>query len=75
MSRNDTDIAIATCPLTVRERLIVDEMKAIAGLGSDANLVRAALFCFARQLHVEHVHYTDFGLRAPGRSTRVRRAG
>lgn len=38
MSRKPSDIVTTTVWLTVRERLIVDEMRAMAGLDSDANL-------------------------------------
>ena len=73
MSRRQRDIRTLACPLTVRERRMVDDLKAVAGLGSDANLVRTALYALARHLDLEGLTPRDFGLRSAGRSTRVTR--
>ena len=61
--------------LTARERVIVDEIRAIVGLRSDADVLRTALYRFAEFLEVG-VAIGDFALageRAP-RRRRVRGA-
>jgi hypothetical protein len=72
MSRRETDIVTTVCSLSVRERLILDDMKRILGLASDANLIRSSLWFYARHLDLP-VQVGDFGLRMPGRSRRTRR--
>jgi hypothetical protein len=72
MGRRETDSVVTACPLSVRERLLLDEMKRIVGVSSDANLVRAALWFYARHLDVD-VYVGDFSLRDPGQSRKTRR--
>ena len=71
--RRETDIVTLTCSLDVRERLLLDEMKQRTGLATDANLVRTALHFYAQHLEIVGLQVHDFGLRDPGRGTRVRR--
>jgi len=75
MGRRDTDIVMTSSPFSVRERLLLDEMKRILGILTDANLVRAAMFFYARHLELDGLQVDDFGLRDPGRSRRTRRPG
>ena len=46
------------CPLTSRERAVVNDMKARTSLTTDANLVRTALYRFAVHLNEDF----DIGL-------------
>lgn len=72
VARRETDTVVTACPLSVRERLLLDDMKRIVGVTSDANLVRSAIWFYARHLDIE-VYAGDFGLRDPGRSRKTRR--
>lgn len=49
--RRDGDSLIC-CELSVRERDAVDEMKVRGGFHTDANLLRTALFHYARHFEV-----------------------
>ena len=46
--RREADVSLLCCPVTVRERLLCDELRAACGITSDANLVRMALYHWAR---------------------------
>jgi hypothetical protein len=48
--RREAVTSTLNCPLQVRERLICDDLKAAVGITSDADLVRAALYHFTRQV-------------------------
>lgn len=49
--KRDRDVTIV-CYLSPRERAAADDMKRLAGLASDANLLRTALYRFA--VHLDH---------------------
>ncbi len=70
--RREVDAYIG-CELNLRERETVDAMKAQTGLHSDADLVRTALYRFAKHLDVK----TDtalFAVRQARNSAGARRA-
>lgn len=73
MTRRAADTVTMTVWLTVREGLILDEMRQMTGLDSNANLLRCALYQYAKHLNVAHLHYTDFGIRRRGPLHRPRR--
>jgi hypothetical protein len=50
MSRRQSDVSMLCCPLTVRERLICDDMRKMTGLHSDADLGRLGLWHLAKHL-------------------------
>ena len=72
MSRKPDDVVVTTVWMNARERLILDEMRGLAKLDSDANLLRCALWFYAKHLDVPGLHYSDFGLRQRGTAGRVR---
>jgi hypothetical protein len=74
MPRRPADTVTMTVWLTVREGLILDEMRTMVAIDSNANLLRAALFMYAKHLNIPHLHYTDFGIRRAGQSGEVTRA-
>lgn len=73
MSRRPSDVSTATVPLSVRERLILDDLKVKAALATDANIVRLALWKLARHYDMD-MAASAFELRGPAGSkpTRVR---
>lgn len=70
--RRQADIKTLTCPLLPRERDVVDELKGILGLASDADLVRVALFNQARMSGVD-VSLEVFAIRGGVGSGGLRR--
>lgn len=72
MSRKPSDVVTTTVWLSTRERLILDEMREAAHVDSDANLMRCALWFYAKHLDIGGLHYSDFGLRQRGVRGRVR---
>jgi hypothetical protein len=50
MSRRPTDAMTLSCPLTEVDRAVIEEMKRAAGVSSDANLARIALWSLADHL-------------------------
>ena len=45
--RREQDVSTICCPVTVRERLVLDALKAQLALHSDADVVRVALYRLA----------------------------
>lgn len=60
--RRRTDVSIPCCALSVRERLVCDDMKQATGLTSDADLMRLGLWHLARHLDMPR-DAALFGLR------------
>ena len=64
VSRRTSDSTQLWCPVTVRDRIVCDDVKAAVGLDSDPNLVRTALYHFAVfVLGAEAVDTDSFRLR------------
>jgi len=75
MPRNPDEFMLFT-EISVRDRIMCDELKAACALDGDANLVRAALFHFACfVLGKAAVDCGTFALRGAGRSRRRQSAG
>jgi hypothetical protein len=53
MARQPNTASVLTCECSPEEREALDEMKRLASVGSDANLVRIALWSLADHLGVE----------------------
>ena len=53
MPRRQSDTAMLSCACSRDEREAIDQMKAAAGLGSDADLVRTALWNFSEHLEMD----------------------
>jgi len=70
--RRYADISTLTVPVTVRERQVCDELKARLGFGSDASLVRTALFNLAQHADV-NVDCDLFRLRSDGKASAATR--
>jgi hypothetical protein len=69
-----TRVVMLSCECSAAERELLDQMKAAAGVGTDANLVRIALWSLADHLDLE-MGPTVFDLRGhggPGRRVRRR---
>lgn len=50
--------------LTIRERLVIEDMKRATGITMDSNLVRTALYRFAAHLD-QYVDVATFAVRGP----------
>jgi hypothetical protein len=76
MSRRADGAGLACVDLTVRDRLVIDDVKAATGLDSDANFLRSAAYHFA--VHVLGAGAVDTGLfqlrSTRGRVTKSRTA-
>ncbi len=72
MPRRESEMTIACCPVTPRERLLLEDVKAACALDSDANLVRSAIYHFAIfVLGARNVNVDMLRLRVPGRTGRT----
>lgn len=72
--RRDDDVSTLTCPLTELERDFADELKRSAAVTSDADLVRAALYCLARQVDLP-IAIQTFALRGGTAKSKHARTG
>lgn len=63
-------IVIVTLELTDREAAIFGELRRMAYLTSDADVLRVAVFRLAREFDVEGLHPSDFGLPTRARRNR-----
>ena len=65
MSRRADDVAMLSCALSEAEVGVIERMKELAVVGSDANLVRIALWSLADHYGLE-MGRGVFDLRTPG---------
>jgi hypothetical protein len=65
--RRPSDVSTITCPISVRERDALNEMKSMTGIAADANLMRVALYRLAVHLQV-NVDTTLFAVRQKRRT-------
>lgn len=69
--RRPSDVSTLTVPVTVMERLILDDLMSKSGLSTDANLTRLAMRHLAKHYEVD-LPAVAFRLRHRGGSQRVK---
>ena len=66
--RRESDVSVLDCPISPRERLVCDELKAATGLETDSDLVRTGLYHWAVfVLGPAEVDTETFRLRGAGK--------